>query len=256
VALGWIVNRHLVIGTDLRLFMPSPRTPEERLILDEIGEGPASRMLLLAISGPDARAAADTSRALAAALRSNGEFRLVANGESGLDAIPDSLLAYRYLRSPTLDHSSLDAGFLRTQLEERVRDLASPAAGFLEPLLPRDPTLELLKLADSWLPARQPQTLYDVWFDHSGHEALLVAETRAAGFDRRGSGRPPMRCSVLRGFAHRRQPSARGERPRGVFRTHAGAHAEEAQWLGSVDVIGIVILLLVAYRSLAVLVLG
>ena len=79
--LGWIVNRHLVIGTDLRLFMPSPRTPQERLILDEIGEGPASRMLLLAISGADPQAAADTSRALAAALRASGEFRLVANGE-------------------------------------------------------------------------------------------------------------------------------------------------------------------------------
>ena len=80
--LGWIVDRHLVIGTDLRLFMPSPRTPQERLILEEIGEGPASRMLLLAISGPDPQAAADTSRALAAALRASGEFRLVANGES------------------------------------------------------------------------------------------------------------------------------------------------------------------------------
>ena len=91
--LGWIVDRHLVIGTDLRLFMPSPQTPQERLILDEIGEGPASRMLLLAVSGPDPQAAADTSRALAAALRASGEFRLVANGESSLDAIPDSLLA-------------------------------------------------------------------------------------------------------------------------------------------------------------------
>jgi predicted exporter len=173
--LGWIVDRHLVIGTDLRLFMPSPETPQERLILEEIGEGPASRMLLLAISGPDPQAAADTSRALAFALRSDGEFRLVANGESSLDAVPDSLLPYRYLLSPTLDHSALDTEFLRSQLEERVRDLASPAAGILESWLPRDPTLELLKLADSWLPARQPQLLYDVWFDSSGKEALVVA---------------------------------------------------------------------------------
>jgi len=157
--LGWVVNRDLVIGSDLRLFMPSPRTQQERLILEEIGEGPASRMLLLAISGPDPQAAADTSRALAAALRSSGEFRLVANGESNLDSIPESLLAYRYLLSPTLDHSTLDAGYLRAQLEERLRDLSSPAAGFLEPWLPRDPTLELLKLADSWLPARQPQVI-------------------------------------------------------------------------------------------------
>ena len=79
--LGWVVERTLVVGTDLRLFLPSPRTPQERLVLEEIGEGPASRMLLLAISGGTPRAAADTSRALAAALRGSGEFRLVANGE-------------------------------------------------------------------------------------------------------------------------------------------------------------------------------
>jgi predicted exporter len=254
VVLGWIVNRHLVIGTDLRLFMPSPRTPQERLILDEIGEGPASRMLLLAISGSDAQAAADTSRALAAALRSSGEFRLAANGETGLEAIPDSLLAYRYLLSPTLDHAALDAGFLRAQIEERVRDLSSPAAGILEPWLPRDPTL---KLADSWLPARQPQILYDVWFDPSGHEALLVAETRAAGFDPQGQ----------RKAADALQRAFEGSRTDGHLRIEASGPGTfsvlmqertqgEAQWLGSIDVIGMVILLLVAYRSLPVVVLG
>ena len=90
--------------------MPSPRTPQERLILEEIGEGPASRMLLLAISGADPQAAADTSRALAAALRRSGEFRLVANGEIEPGRVPDSLLAYRYLLSPTLDHDDARCG--------------------------------------------------------------------------------------------------------------------------------------------------
>ena len=255
--LGWIVDRHLVIGTDLRLFMPSPQTAQERLILEEIGEGPASRMLLLAISGPDPQAAADTSRALALALRSEGEFRQVANGESVLDAVPDSLLAYRYLLSPTLDHSALDADFLRSQLEERVRDLASPAAGLLEPWLPRDPTLELLKLADSWLPARQPQLLYDVWFDSSGKEALLVAETRAAGFDPQGQRKAA--DALQRAFeGARTNDSLRLEvSGPGAFSVLMQERTQrEAQWLGSVDVIGIVILLLVAYRSLPVLVLG
>jgi len=255
--LGWVVDRHLVIGTDLRLFMPSPRTPQERLILDEIGEGPASRMLLLAISGPDPQAAADTSRALAAALRASGEFRLVANGESNLDAIPDSLLAYRYLLSPTLDHSALNAAFLRAQLEERVRDLSSPAAGLLEPWLPRDPTLELLKLADSWLPARQPQLLYDVWFGASGNEALLVAETRAAGFDPQGQRKA---ADVLqRAFeASRTDSNLRLESSGpGAFSVLMQERTQgEAQWIGSFDVIGMVILLLFAYRSVPVLVLG
>jgi predicted exporter len=255
--LGWIVDRHLVIGTDLRLFMPSPQTPQERLILNEIGEGPASRLLLLAISGPDPQAAADTSRLLATALRASGEFRLVANGESSLDAIPNSLLAYRYLLSPTLDRSALDAGFLRVQLEERVRDLASPAAGILEPWLPRDPTLELLKLADSWLPARQPQLLYDVWFDSSGKEALLIAETRAAGFDPQGQRKA---ADVLqRAFdASRTDGKLRLESSGpGAFSVLMQERTQgEVQWLGSIDVIGMVILLLVAYRSVPVLVLG
>lgn len=255
--LGWIVDQHLVIGTDLRLFMPSPQTPQERLILEEIGEGPASRMLLLAISGPEPQAAADTSRALAAALRASGEFRLVANGESSLGAIPDSLLAYRYLLAPTLDHSALEVGFLRAQLEERVRDLASPAAGMLEPWLPRDPTLELLKLADSWLPARQPQLLYDVWFDAAGKEALLVAETRAPGFDPQGQRQA---ADVMqRAFeAARSDGNLRLESSGpGAFSVLMQERTQgEAQWLGSIGVIGMVILLLVAYRSVPVLVLG
>ncbi len=68
-ALGWIVDQRLTVGTDLRLFMPSPRTGAERLVLEEIGEGPASRMLLLAIRGGDPGATAATSRRLAQALR-------------------------------------------------------------------------------------------------------------------------------------------------------------------------------------------
>lgn len=255
--LGWIVDEHLVIGSDLRLFMPSPRTEQERLILDEIGEGPASRMLLLAISGSDPAAAADTSRALAAALRGSREFRLVANGESSLDAIPDSMLPYRYLLSPTLDHDVLDTAFLRAQLDERVRDLSSPAAGFLEPWLPRDPTLELLKLADSWLPARQPQLLYDVWFDPSGKEALLIAETRAPGFDPKGQ--RAAADALQRAFdASRTDDGLRLEASGpGAFSVLMQERTQrETQWIGSVDVIGIVILLLVAYRSVPVLVLG
>ena len=255
--LGWVVGQHLVIGSDLRLFMPSPRTPQERLILEEIGEGPASRMLLLAISGADAQAAADTSRALAAELRTSGDFRFVANGETNLESVPDSLLAYRYLLSPTLDHDALDAEFLRAQLGERVRDLASPAAGFLEPWLPRDPTLELLKLAESWQPARQPQLLYDVWFDAAGNDALLVAETRAAGFDPQGQRKA---ADALR----RAFDSVRTDPALKLEASGAGAFSvlmqertkREVQWIGSFDTAGIVVLLLVAYRSLPVLVLG
>jgi predicted exporter len=255
--LGWVVDRNLVVGSDLRLFMPSPRTQQERLILEEIGEGPASRMLLLAISGGRPQAAADTSRALAAALRESEEFRLVANGESSLEAIPDRLLPYRYLLSPTLDQSKLDAGFLHAQLEERVRDLGSPAATFLKPWLPRDPTLELLKLAESWMPERQPQLLHDVWFDASGKEALLVAETRAPGFDPQGQRQAAV--ALRQAFdAVRTDDDLRLEAsgPGSFSVLMQQRTRDEVEWIGTIDVIGIVILLLVAYRSVPILVLG
>jgi predicted exporter len=256
-ALGWVVERNLVVGTDLRLFMPSPSTAQERLVLEEIGEGPASRMLLLGISGPDPEAAAETSRALAAALRDSTEFRWVANGDASMDAMPDRLLAYRFLLSPTLDQARLDAPYLRAQFEERLRDLASPAAGLLEPWLPRDPTLELLKLAESWQPARQPQLLFGVWFDSAGEQALLVAETRAAGFDPQGQ--RVAADALRRAFADGRADPALelvASGP-GAFSVLMKERTQgEAQRLGGLATIGMVILLLVAYRSLPVLLLG
>src|SRR5437868_7572165 len=112
VALGWYVQKDLVVGTDLRLFLPSPTTPQQRLLLEEIGEGPASRVLVLAIDGASAETLADASRAFAAALSQSKSFRIVTNGEMSLDAVPDNLLGYRFLLSPTLDHQRLDAKFL------------------------------------------------------------------------------------------------------------------------------------------------
>ena len=40
-ALGLLVERRLDVGSDLRLFLPAPATPEQRLLLEAIGEGPA-----------------------------------------------------------------------------------------------------------------------------------------------------------------------------------------------------------------------
>jgi predicted exporter len=256
-ASGWVVDRHLVVGTDLRLFMPSPRTAEERLILEEIGESPASRLLLLSISGGEPPALAETSRDLARMLRQSREFRFVANGEVDVSSIPEGLLTYRYLLSPTLDDTRFDAGFLTAALQERVRDLSSPAAGFLEPWLPRDPTLELLRLAETWLPATQPQLQYDVWFDTTSRKALLAVETRAAGFDPQGQ-------RTVADLIRHAFDSARSEPGLELQVTGPGAFSvlmqqktrDEAQRFGAAATFGMVALLLLAYRSVPVLILG
>ena len=67
-----------------------------------------------------------------------------------------------------------------------MQDLGSPAAGLIEPLLPSDPTLETLHVAEALQGATSPQRLHGVWFDATGREALMAVETRAAGFDPSG----------------------------------------------------------------------
>src|SRR3546814_11608857 len=106
--------------------MPAPETAEQKLLIDELGEGPGSRLLLLALSGADPSTLAVQSKALRAALAGDGQFALVANGDADLDAIPANLRPYRYLLSPTLDRQPLDADYLAEQLDERLQDLGSP----------------------------------------------------------------------------------------------------------------------------------
>ena len=247
--LGWFVQRELVLGTDLRLFLPSPTTPGQRLLLEEIGEGPAARVLVVALSGAEPEALADASRAFADALHDSERFRFVTNGELSLDALPESLLPYRYLLSPTLDRQSLDAAYLQAQIEARARDLASPAGAFLEPLLPRDPTLELLHLLLRWQPMQEPRREFDVWFDARSERALLLAETRAAAFD------PEQQRLAINELRDAFKQIA-GEAGLELFISGSGQFSVmmeertrgDAQRLGTLATAGMALLLLLAYR--------
>ena len=254
---GWWLGNHLQLSGDLRKFMPNARTPAQKLLLDELGEGPGSRLLLIAISGTDAQTLAVQSQALRAQLADNDAFELVANGDAGLDAIPARLRPYRYLLSPTIDTQPFDAAFLRDVLEQRLQDLGSPAAGLIEPLVGSDPTLETLKVAEALQPAHAPQRRFDVWFDRVGKRALLVAQTRAAGFDPNGQ-------KVAVDAIHAAFGEIRGKTRTqllvsgpGAFSVEIGGRtAAEAQWIGSFDTIGMILLLVVAYRSWKTPILG
>lgn len=84
--LGWTVSQRLKVSTDLRSFMPAPTTPDQRLLMEQVGDGPGSRLLLLAISsraptgaGSDAQLAA-LSQGLAVALKKDKRYSQVLNG--------------------------------------------------------------------------------------------------------------------------------------------------------------------------------
>jgi predicted exporter len=254
---GWLISRHLALSGDLRRFMPSARTPEQKLLIDELGEGPGSRLLLVALSGADDTTLAAQSRALHAALARDPRFTLVANGEGGLEVFPERLRPYRYLLSPTLDTHRFDATYLGEQLQARVEDIGSPAAGLVEPLVPSDPTLETLVLAEAWEPANAPQRRNGVWFDRAGKQALLAIQTRAAGFDPTGQREA---VDAIRDAYAAARGKARGDivlSGPGAFSVEIGGRTQdEASWIGLIDTIGLLALLFVAYRNWKIPLLG
>ncbi len=276
---AWIA-RHLEVSGDLRHFMPTARTPSQKLLIEELGEGPGARLLLVALSGDAPGELARQSLAMRDALDGDPRFSVVANGhDGGLDAIPPALRPYRYLLSPTVDGQRFDRAWLQEELDQRVQDLGSPAAAQLEALLPRDPTLETLRLAEAWTPATAPGLWHGVWFTPApaaepveathavpasdpapaaatptrrgagDREALMLLETRAAGFDPQGQ--QAALAAVRTAF-----DAVRGESPARLSITGPGAFSveigertrREATLFGTLGGIGFGLMLLVAYR--------
>ena len=120
-------------------------------------------------------------------------------------------------------------------------------------MLPRDPTGELLHLLDQWQPEAGPQKREGVWFSASGDRALLIARTRAAGFDIDGQERALQRLRDAFAQISAAQGALRGtpagERP-GVFAVASRAaikrDVSRISWLA---VALVSTLLLAVYRS-------
>jgi predicted exporter len=256
-AFAWFVQRTLVVGTDLRLFMPRPSNAEQRFLIEEIGESPGSRLLLLAIEGDTPATLAQLSNRLLDALAADSQFAFVANGNSERNQVPESLLPYRYLLTDAATRGAFAPQALRAALQERLQDLASPAAATIETWIERDPTLETLRLLEQWVPGKEPNRSYDVWFDSSGLAALLVAETSAAAFD------PDAQVLASRALQEH-FAAIRAASPARLIVSGPGAFSvlmqqrtrSEAEWLGTVATGAMALLLLFAYRSWRLVLLG
>jgi predicted exporter len=251
------VHARLHISADLRLFMPTPRTEAQRLLVRNVGENPAARLLLVALGGRPPAELARLSRSLAAGLRAQPGFGLVANGEQGPPGVPHELLAYRYLITDSFDAAALDEARLAAALAERVEDLASPAGALVEEWIPRDPTLEVLHLTSRWEPRAEPRRIDDVWFSADGSRALLVLETHAAAFD------PDAQQRALDAI-HAEFARLRGGAPAQLTVSGSGFFAAtirertqaEATWLGGAATLGMVLLMWLAYRDVRFTLLG
>ncbi len=175
-----LLSRHLRLSSDLRLFLPDPETPAERILLKQLKDGPGTRLLLASLSGSDSANLAAVSDQLATSLRSNTLFTRIENGSLHADSkLQELVTRYRYLLSTT----AFDTQSLHSALQERLQDMSSPAGGIAQDWLLRDPTGELEKLVTAWQGSGTPQLIDGVWFDRVGEHALLLLQTRAPGFD-------------------------------------------------------------------------
>jgi predicted exporter len=184
IALACIVVARARYITDLSAFLPAKPTPLQQLLVDQLRDGPASRLILIAIEQGDAGARAKVSAVMAAALRRDPEFRSINNGEP-VTAQRDRefLFQHRYLLSDNVSAARFSVSGLHDAIADTIDDLASPAGLIVKSLLPNDPTGEMLHIIDQLDRTPEPATSDGVWVSPGAGRALLVAQTAAGGSD-------------------------------------------------------------------------
>jgi len=249
--------------TDLSAFLPRSPTATQRLLVDQLREGIASRLILIGIEGADPAQRARISLSMGRRLRTDPQFVAVNNGEPvGLDRDRELLFNHRYLLSEAVNPAHFTAQGLRESIQETLDLLASPAGMLVKSLLPRDPTGEMLQIIDQLGSERQPPTVDGAWASRDGKRALMVVQTRAAGSDTDGQERAIE--SVRRAFdaAVGEVGGAAGTASLemsgpGVFSVAARATIkQQVTRLSIISTLLITLLLLWVYRSFRALVLG
>lgn len=247
---------------DLSAFLPRSPSPAQQILVEQLREGVVSRLILLAIEGPPPEVLATISRDLAKNLRDEQDFISINNGEDvGLEKDRDFLWRNRYLLSSAVTSDRFSPAGLRMALENDLQLLGSPVGMLVKRILPSDPTGELLHLLEQFEGESRPASRGGVWFSQDAKRALLVAQTRAPGFDIDAQQRAL--ALVQRSFQSIRQATSDGQDARllatgpGVFsvstREKIKADALRFSLLATVLVAS---LLLLAYRSLRVLALA
>jgi predicted exporter len=126
LACGIIISRSQFTA-DLSAFLPRSPTPAQELLLEQIRDGLASRLILLGIEGADAPTRARISKEIAQNLRTNPAFVSINNGEP-VNAERDRAYLFnnRYLLSPavTTERFSIDGSY-------SINLIAAPARRWL-----------------------------------------------------------------------------------------------------------------------------
>jgi predicted exporter len=184
IAASLVIISRSHFTADLSAFLPSNPTAEQQLLMDQLKDGLASRLILVGIEGADPTTRATLSKTIAKSLRSNSAFVSVNNGEAITTERDRSyLFNNRYLLSPAVTPQHFTVDGLRAAISDSIDQIASPAGLLIKSLLPHDPTSEMLQLLDAMNAGNKPELVEGTWASRDGNAALLLLQTRAVGSD-------------------------------------------------------------------------
>jgi predicted exporter len=172
-----ILGFRLQLSFDLSAFFPHKTTLTHKILLEQLKNGPGSRLVVIGLRGGERNQLSDLSEQMKAELKSNPLFVNVLNGDYSVGAttIPEPVKSY-YLLQADVDYSRAS---LQQALQSRLEDLAFGGGATLLNLIARDPFLQTLDILQRLVPANMTGEL---WFAEDG-SAVLLAETRAAAVD-------------------------------------------------------------------------
>jgi predicted exporter len=170
--------------TDMGAFLPQTAPMAQQVLTAQVTSGPASHIILLAISGAPVPVIAALSEDMAARLRQQPAFIDVMNGDDASFAgVQDFVWRNRYLLSPGVTAGRFTAAGIHAALVSDLGLLGSDLGDVVQQSLPGDPTGEVMTLLPQLNNAKGPQSQDNVWMSPDGGSALLLVHTRAPGFD-------------------------------------------------------------------------
>ena len=255
---GAIVVWNSHFSADMSFFLPAKPSAEQQVMVDQLKEGVVTRLLMVAIGGGDAEQRAAASRDLRGRLGKLPEFVAVQNGQSGsLDADRDFLFQHRYLLSPAVKPERFTVDGLRDAIANSVDLLASPAGMMIKPMLPRDPTGELIEILGALNAGAQPNVREGVWASRDGERAMLLTQTTALGSDTDGQENA---ISLIRSEFAAGSPGGTLKiqiSGPGVFAVTSRATIKhEVSRLSAISTLAIIAVLFFVYRSARLMTLG
>ena len=260
VMLAWLLGLAMAIGVivrtpfsaDMSAFLPRSPDPAQQVLVEQLRSGVASRLMLIGLEGGTPEQRAEISRSMTATLKGSEDFVSIDNGASGVGAADqDYIWRNRYLLASP---ARLSPAGLKQALDEDLSLLASELAPLLKDSIGSDPTGETLRFVRMLSSDGDRHIRNGVWVSGDGSHALILAQTRAMGFDINAQDRAL--DQIRRAFAadsHDGGVRLLVSGP-GIFASKIRAEMKHDVTLYSIIAIAMIVsLLLIAYRSPRVL---